>query len=180
MDFEKKHLPPLTCVRPGIVRQRTICTVTHYTGVPMQRANDVYNYYANTCLSQNISASANYIVDKDRILEIIPPNEVSWGVGASQYWHYTPFAKWIMAHHGLLSPNHATINIEVCYDDNSGEFPAYSISNLISLLKKLEKDFSLLPEYGHVRHWDITGKNCPAYYVGRSADWAEILRLVAL
>lgn len=180
MEIEKLYLPTQTCVRSGEARPRTVCTVTHFTAVPMQRAQAVYKYYANNCLKQGIAASANYIVDKDRVLEIIPPNEVSWGCGAAQYWHYTPFAKWMMAQFGLSSPNYATINIEVCYDDISGEFPAESISKLVALLKKLQKEFNLPDEYGHVRHWDITNKNCPAYYVGRSAEWDIILSRVSI
>ncbi|MDD1617359.1 MAG: hypothetical protein LUQ28_12970 [Methylococcaceae bacterium] len=108
---------------------------------------------------------------------MIPHDEVSWGIGAIQYWHYTPFAKVLMEMYGVKTLHSLAINIECCYDDPSGEFPVEVVNNLNYLWKQLIIFYPTLQSnrgWALCRHWDITGKECPKYYIGRNREWEDL------
>lgn len=100
-------------------------------------------------------ASAHYIVDDKQIIRCVPEREMAYHVGAKTY-KADALAK-------LSSyPNNCTIGIEMCVNQD-GDFRA-----MYERTVKLAAD--ILQRYGWSvdnlwRHFDITGKNCPAYFV---------------
>lgn len=177
MTITVKNLPNKTCVRPGIIRKATKLIVIHWTAGPGQPAEMVWNYFGIECVNTNNSASAHYAVDGKSIIELVPHNEVAWHCGAAEYWHYTPFAKLLMKQYKVDSPNYISIGIEVCIDDLVGKFNDATISNLEYLYKYLMtlygSDIDI--DWGVVRHWDITNKDCPKFYIGRNEYWKNLL-----
>ncbi|WP_400162942.1 N-acetylmuramoyl-L-alanine amidase [Brevibacillus sp. TJ4] len=100
-------------------------------------------------------ASAHYIVDDKQIVRCLPETEMAYHVGAKTYK-----AEALVR---LSSyPNNCTIGIEMCVNQD-GDFRAMYERTVV-----LTAD--ILQRYGWTtdnlwRHFDITGKNCPAYFV---------------
>ena len=72
------------------------------------------------------------------------------------------------------------MSIEVCHPDETGQFTAASMSSLVRLTAWLCEAFGLDPETGVIRHYDVTGKECPLYYVEHPEAWDAFRADVAL
>jgi len=66
-----------------------------------------------------------------------------------------------------------TISVEVCHPDESGEFSPITYASLIRLLSWLCEEYGL-NEDNLIRHYDVTGKNCPRYYVENESAWLKL------
>jgi N-acetylmuramoyl-L-alanine amidase len=127
--------------------------VMHWTANTRKGANAVANRnYFNNPATQ---ASAHYIVDDAQIVRCLPETEMGYHVGAKSY---KPEAVTRLSSY----PNNCTIGIEMCVNAD-GQFPVmYRLS--------VELAADILHRYGWGvdrlwRHYDITGKNCPAFFV---------------
>ena len=76
----------------------------------------------------------------------------------------------ITAGYAASGHNDGTLHIEVCYKQNSGEFEQASKTALRELVQYLMKKYSI-PANKVLRHYDLTGKRCPAYYADETR-WA--------
>ena len=155
-------------VRPG---KKIIPThlVVHWTANEGKGANAVANakYFAKATRA----ASAHYIVDDKVIIRCIPEDEMAYHVGAKAY------TAWSKANLGL-SPNSKTIGIEICVNSDGLFWQTYS--NTCRLCADIMKRHGWKIDR-LIRHYDVTGKNCPAFlmddvkankYMGRSASEA--------
>lgn len=70
--------------------------------------------------------------------------------------------------------NKDTISIEVCHPDESGKFNDASYDALVELTAWL-LEAGGLDESHVIRHYDITGKNCPKYFVEHEDAWQKFL-----
>ncbi len=70
--------------------------------------------------------------------------------------------------------NRDTVSIEVCHPDESGRFNDATYASLVRLTAWL-CDLGGLTEQDVIRHYDVTGKECPLYYVRHPEAW-ELLR----
>lgn len=132
--------------------------VIHWTANKRAGANAVANrnYFNNP----TTVASAHYIVDDKQIVRCLPENEMGYHVGAKSY---KPDALQKLSSY----PNNCTIGIEMCVNSD-GDFKAMyqrTIELAADILKRY--DWSVDKVW---RHFDVTGKNCPAYFV--SDDYA--------
>ncbi len=71
--------------------------------------------------------------------------------------------------------NRDTISIEVCHPDESGQFTEATYRSLVRLTGWLCRTGNLSSEQV-IRHYDITGKECPRYFVRNEAAWHQFLR----
>ncbi|MBE6712454.1 MAG: N-acetylmuramoyl-L-alanine amidase [Ruminococcaceae bacterium] len=71
------------------------------------------------------------------------------------------------------SRNPDTISVEVCHPDASGVFSDATYESLIRLLAYLCEEHGLSEE-NLIRHYDVTGKMCPRYYVEHPEAWAKM------
>ena len=62
----------------------------------------------------------------------------------------------------------------MCHPDSTGEFSIPTYNALVKLLVWLCQEFRL-DEDNIIRHYDITGKNCPKFYVEHPDEW-EMLK----
>ena len=69
--------------------------------------------------------------------------------------------------------NGDTISIEVCHPDKSGKFTTESYNSVIKLTSWLCNNFGL-DEKDIIRHYDITEKICPKYYVENPDAWKQL------
>lgn len=124
--------------------------VMHYT------ANDGDSDESNGRYFQrplNPVASAHYFVDDDSITRSVPDDFVAYHCGAYQYKH--PSCR-----------NANSIGIEMCDAKRDGKVMATekTIQNAAELVYQLCKQYGI--PYDHIiRHYDVTGKLCPAYWV---------------
>ena len=70
--------------------------------------------------------------------------------------------------------NKDTISIEVCHPDAVGEFNDKTKESLIKLTAWL-CDLRELDVSDVIRHYDVTGKLCPIYYVNNESEWTKLV-----
>lgn len=116
-------------------------------------------------------ASAHYVVDDHSIVQCLPDNEVGYHVGAKRY---EPAGKAIMQG-GALNPNFYTIGIEMCVNKDGDWEKTYRYSAELAAFLLLKHQ---PPEDTLLRHFDITGKDCPKMMLD-SEPWQAFRDLVA-
>ena len=67
--------------------------------------------------------------------------------------------------------NYDTISIECCHQDAEGRFTGDTYNSLVRLVAALCRTYGLNPETDVIRHYDVTGKLCPIYYVNNPDEW---------
>ncbi|MDD3569804.1 MAG: N-acetylmuramoyl-L-alanine amidase [Lachnospiraceae bacterium] len=120
--------------------------VIHYTANDGDTAQGNANYFH----SINRNASANYFVDENEIIQVVPDNYIAWHCGAKTYVH--PYCR-----------NTNSIGIELCSrKDSNGNyyFKDETVKNSIELVCDLMKKYDI-PIDNVIRHFDVTGKRCP-------------------
>lgn len=157
----KRNNPGTICnVRKGIV--------IHYTANYGKNANARANRnYFNTTTTY---ASTHFLVDDKEIIQALPLNVVGWSVGATSY---TSTGKKLF--HNGLQPNYTTVSIEMCVNSNS-EFAKVE-ENTVWLTVYLMRKYNLTINDIY-RHYDITGKNCPSFYISDNNAWKKFLSKV--
>ena len=74
--------------------------------------------------------------------------------------------------------NKDTISIEVCHPDSTGQFTDATTEALVRLTAWLIKENDL--EISNViRHYDITGKECPRFHVRNPEEWDTLLERIS-
>lgn len=136
--------------------------VLHFTGNNGDTDENNGNYFANNI----VKASAHYFVDSDSVTQSVPDNYIAWSVGGNKYGDCktTGGGKY----YGKCI-NSNSISIELCDDIKNGKvYPSQAtIDNAIELAKKLMKKYNI-PASHVIRHFDVVGKKCPAYWCGSS------------
>lgn len=69
--------------------------------------------------------------------------------------------------------NRDTISIEVCHPDDGGRFNEATYASLVRLTAWL-CDLGHLDTAAVIRHYDVTGKECPKYYVRHPEAWEQL------
>lgn len=126
--------------------------VMHYTANDGDTDENNGKYFANNY----VGASAHYFVDGDSVTQSVPDNYVAWHCGATYYRH-------------AECRNGNSIGIEICDERRNGVvYPTNeTIANALELAKYLMKKYNV-PKENVIRHYDVTGKLCPAYWCGNS------------
>ncbi len=163
--------------RPGKKLYEVKGLVFHWAGNPGTSA-DANRIYFGLLAQQNIAddkedryASSHFIVDDNAIIQCIPNDEKAWHVGS---YNYMPFVEIEIGKH----PNNYLIGIEICHPDNSGNFTKRTILNVIQLTFYLINKYRHLEKKDLYRHYDITGKDCPRYWVSRPDYWERFRNLI--
>jgi N-acetylmuramoyl-L-alanine amidase CwlA len=66
--------------------------------------------------------------------------------------------------------NEDTISVECCHPDETGKFTSDTYDSLVSLTAALCVEYNLKEE-DIIRHYDVTGKLCPLYFVEHEDAW---------
>ena len=75
------------------------------------------------------------------------------------------------------SRNSDTLSIECCHPDETGAFTQATYDSLVCLLRWLCELYDLSPD-DVIRHYDVTGKLCPLYYVEHPDAWESLKALL--
>ena len=142
--------------RPGTKREHVRDIVIHYVANPGTSAKQNRNYFEglkDQSGSKTVSASSHYIIG----LQCIPLDEVAYG---------------------NYPRNDDTVSIECCHPDSDGRFTDATIKSLIRLTGWLCRELSLNEKH-IIRHYDVSGKNCPKYYVEHQDAWRTLKKKLA-
>ena len=160
MDIIKQYLTISNYNRPGTRRDRTTAVACHYIGNPGTSAQANRNYFENLKDTHTTKASCHYIIGlKGEVLQLIPEEEVSWTTNQA---------------------NSYTISIEACHPDSTGKFTEETYRSYVALAADICKRWKLDPQNGGlIRHYDVTGKSCPKWWVDHPEDWEQFKKDVA-
>lgn len=139
--------------RPGVALDCVNAIVIHYTGNPGSTAQQNRDYFASLAESGEESVSSHFVIGMDgAIIQCIPLDEKSYCTNHR---------------------NSDTISIECCHPDDSGEFTPETREALVKLVRYLVNGYGL-DEEGIIRHYDVTGKCCPRFYVEHEDEWEAL------
>lgn len=138
--------------RPGIESDGVKGVVIHYTANPGSTAQENRDYFNGLQYSGETEASSNFIVGLDgEIIQCVPTWEVAYASNER---------------------NSDSVSIEVCHPDETGKFNDDTYRSLVQLTAWLCVKFDLSVDQV-IRHYDVTGKNCPKYFVENEEAWDE-------
>ncbi len=155
-DYVKEeYLTVNSFSRPKIKLLQVRDIVIHYVGNPGTSAEANRSYF-NGLASQTgknpTYASSNFIVGLDgEVIACVPIDEVAYASN---------------------NRNSDSISIETCHPDDTGKFNDATYESLVKLTAWLCERYSLNSEHV-IRHYDITGKLCPLYYVEHEEAWDQ-------
>lgn len=137
--------------RPGIgLSSSPQYIVVHYTANPGSTGWDNRNYFENLKDTGETFASAQFVIGLDgQIIQCVPCNEMAYCSN---------------------SYNEFCISIEMCHPDDTGNFNDETYNSCVYLVAHLMNYYHL--DMDHlIRHYDVTGKNCPKYFVENPERW---------
>ena len=125
--------------------------VIHYTG----NAGSTAKNNADAFMHLNNKTSAHYFVDENStVYQSVLDKDIAW-------------------HAGNYPMNKRSIGIEMCCDiDETGNWyiEPQTITNTIALTKALMAKYNV-PVSNVIRHYDVTGKECPEPFVRNPSQW---------
>ena len=144
--------------RPGTETEEITGIVVHYTANPGSTAQNNRDYFNGLKDSHETEASSNFIVGLDgEIIQCVPTWEMAYASN---------------------SRNIDTVSIECCHPDETGKFTDETYRSLVQLTAWLCVKFNLTQDQV-IRHYDVTGKNCPKYFVENKEAWDQFKQDVA-
>lgn len=151
----KDFLTPNEYSRPQTPLTTVNGIVVHYVGNPDTTATANRNYFEQLATTQDTYASSHFVVGLEgEIIQCIPLNEIAYCSN---------------------DRNSDTISIECCHPDAKGQFNDQTYASLIRLVDWLCDTYGLDPGTDVIRHYDVTGKECPKYYVDHPEAWTQFL-----
>lgn len=161
MEIQEKLLMINSYSRSGEKQNAITNIVVHWVGNANSSAIANRNYFENLKDTKTTYASSHLIIGLDgEIIRCIPDNEVAF-------------------HSGSYSMNRKSIGIENCHPDWDGKFAESTYNSLVELCAKLCKTYNL-DTSAIIRHYDVTEKNCPKYYVENNSEWIKFKSDVAI
>ena len=150
----EQALLPVGYARSGRRLEDIRGIVIHYVGNPGTTAINNRNYFAR----EDTEVCSHFVVGLEgEVVQCVP----LWERSAASNQR-----------------NKDTISIEVCHPDETGKFNEDTYTSLVRLTAWLCRETNLKPD-AVIRHYDVTGKACPLYYVRHPDAWNTFLSDVA-
>ena len=156
----QKKLTPYNLVK--MENKKNTFIVVHYVGAVSTAKNNALYYYNN-----RLKTSAHYFVDETSIWQSVEDCNRAWHCGGGLQ------GKNGHSFYGKCN-NSNSIGIEMCCklsSDGNWYFEAETVKNTIDLIKHLMEKYDI-PIENVIRHYDVTGKNCPQPYINDNV-WNE-------
>lgn len=152
-DIAVELLTPNKYSRPQNAIAKVKGVVIHYTANPMTTAEQNRDYFEGLKDSGKTYASSHFVIGlQGEIIQCIPTKEESYASN---------------------NRNSDTISIECCHTDKTGKFNDATYDSCVELTAWLVTKFDLDPSRDVIRHYDVTGKICPKYFVDHPDKWKE-------
>lgn len=124
--------------------------VIHYTANPGSTAQQNRDYFNGLKDSHETSVSSHFVVGLEgEIVQCVPTWEIAYASNER---------------------NHDTVSIECCHPDETGKFNDETYKSVVQLTAFLCEKYGLTQE-NVIRHYDVTGKICPKYFVEHEDAW---------
>ena len=132
--------------------------VVHYTANTGDTAQNNLDYFART----KTGTSAHYFVDENEVCQSVQDTDVAWHCGSKNPRH--PYCR-----------NANSIGVEMC--NSVGSVPEAVRDRTADFVRQKMKEYGI--DSSHVlRHYDVTGKRCPAPWVDNPAEWMEFKKML--
>jgi len=177
MNIERALLTVNPFSRPGKMLSAIKGIVIHWVANPKTTAKQNRNYF-EALKEQNVNeplaryASAHFIVGIDgEIIQCVPTEEMAYHVGANVYKANA------VSKLGIY-PNNCTIGIELCHPEWDGRFTVETLNSATELCAFLCVQAELNPITDIWRHYDVTGKDCPKWFIRHPDEFEEFKKVV--
>lgn len=151
-DYDVQLLTPNEYSRPQSATEPITGIVIHYTANPGTSAQNNRDYFEGLKDSHLTKTSSHFIVGLDgEIIQCIPTKEVAYASN---------------------SRNNDTVSIETCYINEDGSYEQATYDSMVHLTAWLMGKFNLKID-SVIRHYDVTGKKCPLYFVEHEDAWEQ-------
>ncbi len=155
--IEVALITPNKYSRPGTKLDAVNGVVIHYVGNAGTNGWQNHDFYENLATTGETYVSSNFIIGLDgTIILCVPLDEVAYASN---------------------DRNHDTISIECCHPTADGAFTEATYESLIKLVDWLRDTYGLSMDEV-LRHYEVTGKICPKYYVENPDAWERFLDAV--
>ncbi len=145
-------LTPNPYSRPQTATEKITGIVIHYVANPGSTAEQNRSYFEGLKDSHETYASSHFIVGLEgKIVQCIPTSEMAYASN---------------------DRNNDTVSIEVCHPDETGKFNDATYDSLVELTGWL-CEYLEVPVENVIRHYDVTGKLCPLYFVEHEDAWEQ-------
>lgn len=151
MQIKEMLITPNTYSRPQKKIGKVKNIVIHWIGNAGTTAENNAKYFDGLKIGKKnsngnyIYASSHYIIGNDGVVvRCVPEGEV--------------------AYHASDANGHS-IGVEICHPDWEGKPTQGAYESLVNLIVELCRKYKLEPTQAIIRHYDVTGKMCPKYYV---------------
>lgn len=137
--------------------------VVHYTAGNGDTAMNNAQYFHN---NSGLQASAHYFVDEHGVVQSVRDTDGAWHCGG-------PLES---SHHPLhnICMNRNSLGVEMCSDIVGGKYTItqQTVDRTVELVRWLMDKYGI--DVDHVvRHYDVTGKDCPAPWVRDESLWRK-------
>lgn len=159
MEITKLYLTPNKYSRPMTALKKVTKIAVHYIGNAGTSALANRNYFNSLANGRGVYASSHYIIGLDgEIVQCVPETEVAYCTNDANYY---------------------SISIENCHPYSDGKFTDKTLKSLIELCADLCKRYKLDPLTDIIRHYDVTGKKCPLWWVMHPEEFYAFKHKVA-
>ena len=146
-------LTPNEYSRPQLPITQVNYIAIHYTANPGASAQDNRDYFENLSWTHETKVSSHFVIGLEgEVIQCIPSSEMSYATN---------------------SRNVDTLSIECCHPDETGKFNDTTYESCVKLAAWLCVRFGL-DQDAVIRHYDVTGKECPKYYVDNPQAWEQM------
>ena len=156
----QKFLSPNKYSRPQTPLKQITKIALHYVGDAGASALAIHNYFEKlknglTYVSKGQTlyryASSHYIIGLEgEVIQNLPESEISYCTNAANVY---------------------SLSIEVCHPDWSGKYTEKTYNTMVELCVDLCQKHGLNPLTDLIRHYDITSKICPKWFVDNPNEW---------
>lgn len=153
-EIKKAFLAKNEYSRSGRPLKKVKGIVIHYVANPGSTAMENRDYFNNLQNTHLTKASSHFIIGLEgEIIQCIPLNEISYASNQR---------------------NKDTISIECCHPGKSGKFNEKTYASAVQLSAWLCETYGI-DSSDVIRHYDVTGKQCPVYFVKHKKAWNDFL-----
>ena len=145
--------------RPGTKRRRTTKIAFHFTGQHDVSAKNTVSYFSNVVANgyrvngRYIYASSHLVVGlQGELYYIVPFNEIAYTTN---------------------SANAYSIGVECATTGADDHYTDEEYKTMVKTGAWLAQTYKLDPRVDFIRHYDVTGKICPRYFVNNVKAWKQ-------
>lgn len=145
--------------RPGTKRRRTTKIAFHFTGQHDVSAKNTVSYFSNVVANgyrvngRYIYASSHLVIGlQGELYHIVPFNEIAYTTN---------------------SANAYSIGVECATTGADDHYTDEEYKTMVKTGAWLAQSYKLDPRVDFIRHYDVTGKICPRYFVNNVKAWKQ-------